>query len=176
MVLAAFLAIASLPAQPLNDALARAFRNPPASARPHTWWHWMDGNVTKEGITADLEAMAKVGIGGAQMFTVAQGIPKGPVDYMGPKWREMTTHAIKEAGRLGIELCLHNCAGWSSSGGPWVKPEHAMQVLAWSTTKVTGPKRFDEVLPPIKAPLVVAKVDYSKDIAVFAFPSPSEGD
>ena len=160
----------------MDDALARAFRNPPASARPHTWWHWMDGNVTKEGITADLEAMAKVGIGGAQMFTVAQGIPKGPVDYMGPKWREMTTHAIKEAGRLGIELCLHNCAGWSSSGGPWVKPEHAMQVLAWSSTKVTGPKRFDEVLPPIKAPLVVAKVDYSRDIAVFAFPSPSEGD
>ncbi|HXH60861.1 MAG TPA: glycosyl hydrolase, partial [Fimbriimonadaceae bacterium] len=139
---------------------------------PHTWWHWMDGNVTKEGITADLEAMKQVGIGGAQMFTVSQNIPKGPVDYMSPKWRELTTWAVKEAGRLGLELCIHNCAGWSSSGGPWVKPEDAMQVLAWSEVRVTGPKHFDEDLPPIKAPQVYANVDYSEDIATYAFQAP----
>ncbi len=151
------------------DNLANSFRNPPASARPHTWWHWMDGNVTKEGITADLEAMKQVGIGGAQMFTVSQEIPKGPVDYNSDRWHAMTQHAIKEAGRLGIELCIHNCAGWSSSGGPWVKPEHAMQVLAWSETKVRGPVSYSEPLPQIKAPQVYAHVNYRKDIAVFAF-------
>src|SRR5690349_16698646 len=100
-------AIALLGSGPLGapttslDALEASFVNPPNSARPHTWWHWMDGNVTKVGITKDLEAMAEVGIGGAQMFTVAQGIPKGPVDYMSPKWREMTTWAVREANRLG---------------------------------------------------------------------------
>lgn len=159
-----------------QDALERGFVNPPASARPHTWWHWMDGNVTKEGLTADLEAMKQVGIGGAQMFTVSQDIPKGPVDYMSPKWREMTAHAVKEATRLGIELCIHNCAGWSSSGGPWITPENAMQVIAWSNKKVQGPTRFSEVLPEAKAPSVSAKVDYYRDIAVYAFPTVSEGD
>ncbi|MEX2245020.1 MAG: glycosyl hydrolase [Fimbriimonadaceae bacterium] len=157
------------------DPLATGFLNPPASARPHTWWHWMDGNVTKEGITADLEAMREVGIGGAQMFTVAQGIPKGPVDYMSSLWREMTTHAIKEAGRLGIELCIHNCAGWSSSGGPWVEPENAMQTLAWSSVAVRGPGRVQQELPPIKAPQVFANVNYRRDIVVFAYPSPPQG-
>lgn len=176
MLLTALLVLAAAQSNvPANDALAKSFRNPPPTARPHTWWHWMDGNVTKEGITADLEAMKQAGIGGAQMFTVAQGIPKGPVDYMSPLWREMTVHAIKEAGRLGLELCLHNCAGWSSSGGPWVKPEHAMQVLAWSSVRVTGPKHFEEKLPPIQAPQVFAKVDYAKDIAVYVYRTPTEG-
>lgn len=158
------------------DPLADGFRNPPASARPHTWWHWMDGNVTKEGITADLEAMKQVGIGGAQMFTVSQGIPPGPVGYMSAKWREMTAYAVKEAGRLGIELCIHNCAGWSSSGGPWITPENAMQVLAWSEKRVKGPTRFSETLPQPAAPQVYAKVPYYRDITVFAFPTPVEGD
>jgi len=160
---------------PANDALAKSFRNPPLSARPHTWWHWMDGNVTKEGLTADLEAMKQAGIGGAQMFTVAQGIPKGPVDYMSPQWREMIKHAVKEAGRLGIELCLHNCAGWSSSGGPWVKPENAMQVISWSGIKVTGPKHLEQKLPPITPPQIYGSVDYKKDIAVYVFRTPTEG-
>lgn len=168
-MIAAFALLLAAQAQP-PDPLAQGFKNPPASARPHTWWHWMDGNVTKEGITADLEAMKEVGIGGAQMFTVGQGIPKGPVDYLSPRWREMTAHAISEAGRLGIELCLHNCAGWSSSGGPWIKPEHAMQVVAWSEVNVTGPRNQDITLPPIKAPQVYANIPYSKDIVVYAMP------
>ena len=151
------------------DPLAGQFRNPPLSARPHTWWHWMNGNVTKEGITADLEAMKAVGIGGAQMFTVDQGIPAGPAGYMGPLWRELTAHAVKEAHRLGLELCIHNCAGWSSSGGPWIQPADAMQVLGWSTQVVDGGS-VSVALAPIKAPQVVAKVDFARDIAVFAIP------
>ncbi|MBX7133773.1 MAG: hypothetical protein K1X67_13955 [Fimbriimonadaceae bacterium] len=167
------IALAALALTPpvIQDALKASFVNPPLSARPHTWWHWMDGNVTREGITADLEAMKEVGIGGAQMFTVSQSIPSGPVGYMSQAWRDMTHHAIKEASRLGIELCLHNCAGWSSSGAPWVKPEHAMQVVAWSEVQVEGPREFNEVLPKVKAPQVYAPVDYSRDIAVFAFPA-----
>ena len=148
------------------------FQKPPNSAKPHTWWHWMDGNITKEGITADLEAMKEVGIGGAQLFHISQNIPAGPVGYNSEIWRKMIGHAVKEADRLGIELCIHNCAGWSSSGGPWITPENAMQVLAWSETKVTGPTKFNGVLPKIKAPQIRSVVNYSKDIVVYAYPTP----
>ncbi len=167
--------LASTVLAPKTDPLLSAFQNPPASARPHTWWHWMSGNVTKEGLTADLEAMKQAGIGGAQMFTVDQGIPAGPAGYMSPLWQDMITHAVKEANRLGIELCIHNCAGWSSSGGPWITPENAMQVVAWSQVNVVGPTHYSAELPRIKAPNVYANVDYRKDIAVYAFPTPSEG-
>src|SRR4051794_40028532 len=83
------------------DALEEGFRNPPASAKPHTWWHWMNGNVTKEGITLDLEAMHRVGVGGAQIFIADCGIPAGDVPFMSPQFREMIKHAAKEADRLG---------------------------------------------------------------------------
>ena len=161
---------------PNQDPLAKGFATPPLSARPHTWWHWLNGNVTKQGITADLEAMKQVGIGGAQMFTVDQGVPAGPAKYVGPLWREMTAFAVKEASRLGLELCIHNGAGWSSSGGPWIKPQDAMQVVAWSRVNVHGPQQYSEVLPPIKAPQVDSVLPYHKDIAVYAYRTPAGGD
>lgn len=171
----ASLALLAVLAPTTPDSLLESFRNPPPLARPHTWWHWMNGSATREGITADLEAMKEVGLAGAQLFTVDQGIPAGPAGYMGPKWRDLTAFAVKEANRLGLELCLHNCAGWSSSGGPWIRPEDSMQVLAWSVVEVSGPKPVSEKLPPIKAPRVEAKVDWSRDIAVFAFPKQEAG-
>jgi hypothetical protein len=152
-----------------GDDLAAGFASPPASARPHTWWHWMNGNVTKEGITADLEGMARVGIGGAQIFNVLEGIPDGPVPYLSPQSLDMFRHAAAEAERLGIELCFHNCAGWSCSGGPWIKPDKAMQTVVTSETHVKGPKHFEAVLPQPKANL-----DYYRDIAVIAFPTPAK--
>jgi hypothetical protein len=150
------------PARPLE----KRFADPPDSARPHTWWHWMNGNVTKEGITADLEAMKKEGIGGAQIFNVDCGIPAGPVEFMSPQWRALVKHAVREADRFGIELCMHNCAGWSSSGGPWVKPELAMQKVICSETFIDGPARIEKVLP--KPP---HNLGVYRDIAVLAFPT-----
>ena len=125
----------------------------------------MNGNVTREGITADLEAMKRVGIGGAQIFNVDCGIPAGPVKFMSPEWRELVKFAAQEAQRLGLELCMHNCAGWSSSGGPWNTPEHAMQTVTTSERRVTGPQHFAGVLP---AP--PTKLDFYREIAVLAFP------
>jgi hypothetical protein len=149
------------------DLLEASFQNPPESAKPHTWWHWMNGNVTKEGITADLEAMKRVGIGGAQIFNVDSGIPHGPVQFLSPEWRELMKHAAKEADRLGIELCLHNCAGWSSSGGPWNTPEHAMQHVVTSEVQVKGPMHFSGALPQPPT-----RNDFYRDIVVFAFRTP----
>jgi len=150
-----------------QDNLAASFVTPPSSAKPHTWWHWMNGQVTREGITLDLEAMARVGVGGAQMFHIDGGIPAGPVGYMSDEWRQLITHAVKEADRLGMELCIHNCAGWSSSGGPWITPELAMQMVTFSERQVTGPGAFAESLaqPP-------TRLDTYRDIAVLAFPTP----
>ena len=82
----------ALAAEPSDD-LARGFAVPPDSARPHTWWHWMNGNITKEGITADLEAMKRVGIGGAQIFNVSEHIPDGPVLILSPQWLDLIHHA-----------------------------------------------------------------------------------
>src|SRR5581483_4862701 len=152
------------------DELASGFVNPPDSARPQTWWHWMNGNVTTEGITADLEAMKRVGIGGAEIFVVDEGIPAGKATFMSDSFREMIKHAAKESDRLGLELCIHNCAGWSSSGGPWNTPEHAMQFVTLSETQVKGPTRFSDKLkqPP-------TQVDFYRDIAVLAFKSTDAG-
>ncbi len=165
--LVCFAAIPDGFAQGSTDPLAAGFASPPASAKPHTWWHWMNGNVTREGITADLEAMQRVGIGGAQIFNAGEGIPAGPVKFNSPEWHEMFTFAGQEANRLGLELCLHNCAGWSSSGGPWNTPDHSMQHVTISETKVSGPAHFAGVLPP-----PATTWNYYRDIAVLAFPTP----
>ena len=127
--------------------LEDGFRNPPHDAKPHTWWHWMNGNVTKEGITADLEAMAEIGLGGAQIFDAGCDIPAGPIAYNSPEWFDVVKHAAAEARRLGIELCLPNCSGWSSSGGPWNPPANGMKELDWTETKVAGPATFSAKLP-----------------------------
>ena len=127
----------------------------------------MNGNVTKEGITADIEAMKRVGIGGATIVNVDCGIPAGPVKFLSPEWRAMMLHAAREADRLGLELCVENCAGWSSSGGPWNTPGHAMQRVTTSEQKVKGPQHFNATLPSPPA-----KLGYYRDITVLAFRTP----
>ena len=152
------------------DDLAQAFVRPPDSARPWVYWFWLDGNITREGITADLEAMRRVGIGGVLIMEVAQGIPKGPARFFSPQWRDLFKHMISEAARLGIEVNMNNDAGWCGSGGPWNTPDHAMQKVTWSETRLEGPRKFEGVLPQ---PPTVEK--FYRDIAVLAFPTP-EGD
>lgn len=129
----------------------------------------MNGNVSRAGITADLEAMKKIGLGGAQIFNVSESIPEGKIIYNSEEWRGLVKFAAEEARRLGLELCIHNCAGWSSSGGPWVTPEHAMQTVTTSEVEVTGPVQFATALeqPPTKA-------GFYRDIAVLAFPTPKD--
>lgn len=149
--------------------LAAGFRNPPDQAKPHTWWHWMNGNITREGITADLESMKQIGLGGAQLFNVSESIPDGPIKIMSPEWLDLVQFAASEASRLGLELCMHNCPGWSSSGGPWIKPEQAMQMVVTSETIAKGPAKFTSKLAQ-----PAARNDYYRDICVLAFPTPKD--
>ena len=147
------------------DPLETGFLNPPDSAKPQTWWHWMNGNITKAGITADLEAMKEIGLGGATIVNVDCGIPNGLVKFMSPEWREDFKFAVAEAHRLGLELCVENCAGWSSSGGPWNTATNAMQQVTTSELRVTGPTNFDAALPQPPT-----KLGFYRDIAVLAYP------
>jgi hypothetical protein len=156
------LAISAAPA----DSLETGFLNPPDSAKPQTWWHWMNGNITKEGITADLEAMKQIGLGGATIVNVDSGIPRGPVNFMSLEWREDFKFAMQEANRLGLEMCVENCAGWSSSGGPWNTVTNAMQRVTTSEMRVTGPTNFSATLPQPSTTL-----NFYRDIAVLAFPA-----
>lgn len=147
--------------------LERGFLNPPDAAKPHTWYHMMNGNVTKEGITCDFEALAKAGIGGVQMFDAGCDIPSGPLAFNSPEWFAMLRHAANEARRLGLEICIPNCSGWSSSGGPWNMPSNGMKVVVFTETPVKGPSRFAGRLPRTKN-----DNGYYEDVAVMAYQAP----
>ncbi len=142
------------------------FTAPPDSARPWVYWFVMDGNFSREGIKADLEAMKSAGIGGVIFMEVDVGIPKGPVRFMSPEWRALFRYANAEAARLGLVMTMPASPGWTGSGGPWVKPEQSMQKLVM-TEMVTHGKDARLIMP---SPESVAGV-YT-DIAVLAFPSP----
>ncbi len=161
------LILACLSAGQAQVELAAGFASPPDSAKPYTWWHWMNGMITAEGITLDLEAMKEAGLGGAQLFNVTDGIPEGPVDFASPEWFDLVEHAVEVADRLGLKLTIHNCAGWSSSGGPWITPDLAMKIVVTSEIHVKGPQHFQGVLPK-----PFARRGYYRDIAVVAFPTP----
>lgn len=167
-MLAIALAVAGSAARAQSDPLAAGFAAPPDTAKPQTWWHWMNGNVTKAGITADLEAMKRVGIGGAHLAQVGTGIPKGPVPYDSPEMVDYVRFAIQEATRLDMDFCLFNCPGWSSSGGPWIKPENSMKVLAYTEATTLGGQR---VTLDLAQP--TARLNFYKDACVIAYPTPT---
>ncbi len=162
----ALIGLAFTAAAASTDPLETGFLNPPDSAKPQTWWHWMNGNITKTGLTADLEAMKQIGLGGATIVNVDCEIPRGPVNFMSQEWRDDFKFAVSEADRLGLKLCVENCAGWSSSGGPWNTVTNAMQKVTTSEVRVTGPTHFSAALPQPDTTL-----GFYCDIAVLAFPA-----
>ncbi len=163
------LLLSSLAARPASaaDPLEQGFATPPAQARPWVYWFWLNGNISSNGITTDLEAMRRVGIGGVLIMEVDQGAPVGPADFMGPSWRALFQHVASEAGRLGLEVNMNNDAGWNGSGGPWIKPEQSMQKVVFTETNLAGPSHFDGALPQ---PETVA--GFYRDLALVAFPTP----
>ena len=166
LVLAGGVAWATEVATPQDrNTLEQALLRPPESARPWVYWFWLNGNITREGITADLEAMKRVGIGGVLIMEVDQGAPLGKVSFAGQQWRELFKFMLGEANRLGLQVNMCNDAGWCGSGGPWITPELSMQYLVWTETSVDGGRHFDAPLPQPKP-----TADYYRDITVLAFP------
>jgi hypothetical protein len=168
--------------------LEAGFQNPPESAKPRVWWHWMNGNITKEGIRADLEWMKRAGIGGFQNFDAALTTPQvvnKRLVYMTPEWKDAFLFTTKLADSLGLEMAIAGSPGWSESGGPWVTPAQAMKKFVWSETSVEGGKPFTDTLrkPPtstgtfqniaIKNPENGAPIpEYYADAAVVAYRVP----
>ncbi|MDR3260438.1 MAG: glycosyl hydrolase, partial [Tannerella sp.] len=171
-----------------NDlqTLKEAFLSPPDASRPGVYWYFMDGNLSKEGITADLESMKEAGIGNVLFLEVNVGVPRGKVDFLSEEWQDLFAHAVAEAKRLGIELTLGSGPGWAGSGGPWVKPEQSMRHLVASETTVQGPSVFHGTLPvPAPKPPYFGEGaltpqlkqlwnDYFEDVCVLACPAPEK--
>ncbi|MGH7942957.1 MAG: glycosyl hydrolase, partial [Limisphaerales bacterium] len=161
---------AGRPATANARAAAEEFASPPFDCGPWVYWFWLDVNVTREGITADLEAMKAVGIAGVLIMDVDQGTPASfnGSQFGDVKWYELFQFACEEAKRLGIEVNMTNDAGWCGSGGPWITPELSMQVVVWSDASVTGGKRV-----AIQLPQPERRMGFYRDIVVLAFPRPA---
>ncbi|WP_255378653.1 glycosyl hydrolase, partial [Pelomonas sp. KK5] len=166
-----------------EDPLWAGFTSPPQSARPRVWWHWMNGNVSPDGIRQDLEWMQRVGIGGFQLFEASMGtpvvVPQRQV-FGSPQWHESIRLSAETAQRLGLEMAVAASPGWSATGGPWVKPEDAMRKLVWSETRLRGGVRFRGRLaePPSAAgPYqdVGERGTFRQEVALLAYPA-SPGD
>jgi len=162
------LVLAAGPLAALDATLESAFIQPPADSRPRCYWYWLDGHVSKQGITKDLEAMRDVGIGGAYIGIIGGQSgqphnPQAPTD-LSDAWWDLILHAVREGTRTGVDIGLFNGPGWSQSGGPWVKPEESMRYLAHTELRVSGPKKIRERLP--------APEGTFQQVAVLAYPAP----
>jgi hypothetical protein len=154
--------------------LENNFVNPPDSARPGVYWYFLNGNLNGKEMTADLESMKAAGLGNLVFLEVDIGTPVGPVAFMSPKWQELFVQAVRDAERLGIDITLGIGPGWCGSGGPWVKPEQAMQHLVFSTVELKGPQNYSAVLPlPTQRSTQWHNMGnpFYEDVAVLAFPS-----
>ncbi|TMI89612.1 MAG: glycoside hydrolase [Bacteroidetes bacterium] len=186
---APFLSVAGI-AQSNNaatDSLYKNFITPPNSAKPRVWWHWMNGNITKDGIRKDLEWMHRSGIGGFQNFDAALATPQivdKRLTYMTPAWIDAFKLTTRLADSVKLEMAIAGSPGWSESGGPWVKPEDGMKKIVWTEMRVKGgSSNFKIAQPPGvtgpfqniakglefgESPDDVKQYNFYKDIAVVA--------
>jgi len=165
-----------------QDSLKTGFLNPPASAHPRAWWHWTKSNISKDGITKDLEWMKRIGIAGMQIADVNAGSGQTTttkLEFGTPQWLDAVHFAANEAERLNLEMAIFSSPGWSLTGGSWVKPEQSMKKLVWSELNVKGGKAFSGVLP--HPPTTIGPIrnwgnntGYYADFAVIAYPTPPD--
>ena len=160
--------------RPFSQTDETSFKSPTKIYRPETWFHLIGGNVSKEGITRDLEAIAKAGFSGIQMFHGQFGGPwpgvQPQITSLSAHWDDAVKHTALEARRLGLRFSMNNCPGWATSGGPWITPSNAMRNLIWNRTDVVGGKTISQTIP-LPDPNKEEWRDY-KDVTVLAFPTP----
>ncbi|MDR0394843.1 MAG: hypothetical protein LBH77_06765 [Tannerella sp.] len=180
--------------------LKKSFVNPPPEYGPHVLWQWMGGMISREGITKDLEAMAAQGIRGSMIMAMSDQQPwpyvfsyrdyPGKVKVLSDEWFDMVNFAIAESDRLGLEVRIFACPGWSHNGGKWVPDEKALKRLSYAKTSIEGPVAYDAVLekapiPPPYFPTPEWSRDfpkkpkpgkYYKDMLVMAVPATHPGE
>ncbi len=185
VVVAWLAALSGCCSNPGVEALKAGFDNPPLAAKPGVYWYFMDGNLSEEAITKDLESMKEAGIGHVVYLEVNVGVPRGPVPFLSDRWKDLFKHAVEQAERLGIAITLGVGPGWTGSGGPWVKPEQSMRHLVSSSVQVDGGGRISVQLPvpAAKRPYFGSEgftpemkekwQEYYADVAVLAFKTPA---
>lgn len=165
LCIAAAAALTASAATPLADM----FANPGEEAAPWSFWYWMYGAVSEEGIKADLEAMKDVGLAGTYLMPIktVEGAPQfdGQAPQMSPEWWRLVRRSLEIADSLGLKLGMHICDGFALAGGPWITPEESMQKVVYADTLLSGGSLSDIVLPTPEI-----KENYYEDIAVYALP------
>jgi hypothetical protein len=146
-------------------ALEAQFRDPPIESRPSSFWPWIGGHITKEGIKADLGAMKDSGMRGGIIFDLSMYIPEGDVAYGSQEWQDLVDYAIATGHEMGLEIGFQNCPGWATSGGPWVTPEQSMKRMVFSELEVAAPLRKS-----IRMPMPAIREEFYRDVAVLAIP------
>jgi len=162
------LAAISLVVSVRANSLDSSFANPPDQTKPRCYWYWMDGQISKEGITRDMEAMKRVGIGEGYIGVISgqSGTPTtSTTKALTDEWWSYLEHAVREGTRLGVDVGVFNSPGWSQSGGPWVKPSQAMRYVTLPELRLHGPQHFAGKLPLPPGEF--------QDLAVLAFPAPT---
>lgn len=144
------------------ESVKSGFITPADTNKVWCYWYWLNDDISKEGVTKDLEAMKEAGIGGAFIGNINPDEVNGRVPLFSDQWWEIMVHAVNEGKRLGVDIGTFNCPGWSQSGGPWVKPEMAMRYLTYSETKVNGGAKITANLPKPK--------EIFQDVYVLAIP------
>jgi hypothetical protein len=194
MCILALCTCACLSVSASDVSLESGFKQPADAYKPWTWWHWMNGHVTRQSITRDLEEMKRSGLGGFGLWNTHEGIPKGPVKYGSPEWWDLVEHTMDEAERLGLAMEMFNGAGWSATAAPFVTPDKAMQEVVWTEARFSGPGKAKVQLTVPKAVLGLerdmkrnAKINQRyympreglegqfQDLAVYAVPAIAKG-
>lgn len=164
---------------PFGNSDVDKFKSPPKVFYPETWFHYIGGNVSIEGISTDLEAIANAGFSGIHLFHGQFGGPWPGVDpqiaCLSPLWDGMVKHTAEECRRLGLRFTMQNCPGWAMAGGPWIEPSNAMRHLVWSRTDLTEEAGTKTKQLPMPQPNEEDWRDY-KDLMVIAFPTPKDDD
>jgi len=165
-----FLRFVSVAQNQGQDLVTQAFQNPGSNAKPWVFWYWMHGAISKVGITADLEAMRKVGIGGAYLMPIKDTNSKIPFTptarQLTPEFWSLVKFAMQEAKRLDLQLGVHVSDGFALAGGPWITPELSMQKLVWTKTYIkNGSKEKINLSRPEEFK------GFYKDVAVYAYPA-----
>jgi len=123
------------------QSLQQGFENPGNEARPRVWWHWLNGNITQDGIRKDLQWMQRSGIGGVHNFDAGLMTPQiveERLEYMTPQWKNAFSFAVALADSMGMEYTIPSAPGWSATGGPWVELKDGMKKLTWREVQVEG--------------------------------------
>ncbi|MBD1388680.1 glycoside hydrolase [Neiella sp. HB171785] len=150
------------------NSLVDTFESPKETDKPWAFWYWINGNMTQEGIYADLKSMADAGLGGVLLMHINEHgmVPQGPVRFLSDDYQQLLQFTFKTAAELNLQVNLYNGEGWSVAGGPWISPELGMKELAWSEVNISDRNQA------IKFAKSHAPLGYYQDIATLAFPTP----